>query len=277
MEAGDNSLMSNEVYMITPVSLRFLKQQARKLKKSNNLILAKALDEVSKNYGFSNYRHYINVYKSNQKRSRISIAVFLDNLSLEHDSSKKIPLAISYIQSAKLHFKDLLEILKQFQHSDNDLQAICEQQSLMQNEIQSFLFEDFLAGEGEYELNFRSPHTKAKQISLSNLTYEIDEGMLVVEGKYLLKATFEFAVSDNDRHNEDHQYPDFEYDGSFGVEIDRNKLITFTHSDMSMYDKATPMGGFTMEEIEEYYTRFPDERGRYDDIVRMDEFDWPQG
>ncbi|HGO6760191.1 TPA: hypothetical protein ACT7HE_003311 [Legionella pneumophila] len=42
-----------------------------------------------------------------------------------------------------------------------------------------------------------------------------------------------------------------------------------------MYDRATPMDGFSIEEIEEYYTRFPDERGRYDDIVRMNDFDWP--
>lgn len=277
MEAGDKSLMSNEVYMITPVSLRFLKQQARKLKKRNNLILAEALDEISKNYGFSNYRHYINVYKSNRNRSKISIAVFLDNLSLEHDSSKKLPLAISYIQSAKLHFSDLLEILKQFQHSGKDMQAICEHQSLMKNEIQSFIFEDFLTGEGEYELNFRSPHTKPKQISLSNFTYEIDEDMLIVEGNYFLKANFQFAAADNDRSSEAHQHPDFEYDGSFEVEVDRNKFITFRHSDMSMYDKSSPMGGFTIEDIEEYYTRFPDERGMYDDIVRMDDFEWPEG
>lgn len=273
MEAGDNSLMSNEVYMITPVSPRFLKQQARILKKSNNLILAKALDEVSKNYGFSNYRHFINVYKSNQKRSKISIEVFLERLLLEHDSSNKLTLAMSYIQSAKCHFSDLLEILKQFQHSSKDLQTICEQQSLMKKEIQSFIFEDFLTGEGDYELNFRSPHTKPKQISLSNLTYEIDESILVVEGNYLLKANFEFAASDNDRCNENHQYPDFEYDGSFEIEVDRYKLITFRHSDMSMYDKSTPIGGFTIDEIEEYYTRFPDERGRYDDMVSMDDFD----
>ncbi len=40
---------------------------------------------------------------------------------------------------------------------------------------------------------------------------------------------------------------------------------------MSMYNRSTPMNGFTKEEVEEYYTHFPEERGLFDDILVMDD------
>lgn len=70
-------MSANEVYMITPISPTYLKQKAKKLKKSHNLSMCLALDEVSRFYGFSNYRHYLNVFESNQKQSKNPILEYI--------------------------------------------------------------------------------------------------------------------------------------------------------------------------------------------------------
>ena len=125
--------------MITPISPTYLKQKAKKLKKSDNLSMCVALDEVSKFYGFSNYRHYINIYKSNRKQSAFSKQELLKNISLETDMHKKMELAILFIRNYKIPFRDILDILKQFQDSAKAIQVICEKLNLMKSEIQKFL------------------------------------------------------------------------------------------------------------------------------------------
>lgn len=72
--------------MITPVSPRYLKQVAKKLKKSVGLSMSKALDEVSKNHGFSNYRHYLNVFESNLNQSKDSILKYIEHFKLQADN-----------------------------------------------------------------------------------------------------------------------------------------------------------------------------------------------
>lgn len=73
----------NEVYMITPISPTYLKQKAKKLKKSHNLLMCVALDEVSRVYGFSNYRHYLNVFKSNQTQSKNPILEYIEYFKIQ--------------------------------------------------------------------------------------------------------------------------------------------------------------------------------------------------
>ncbi|WP_019218440.1 hypothetical protein [Legionella tunisiensis] len=256
--------------MITPVSPRFLKQEAKKLQKSRNLSRSKALDEVSKKYEFSNYRHYLNVYESNRKKFASTKHVLLKNISLEKDMHKKMELALSFIRNFKIPFRDLLDILKQFQHSERAVQAICEKLNLMKGEIQKFLFNDFLTDEGQYEINFRAPNFIAKEIVINGLTYEIDKDKLCVDGDYVLKTEFEFELDENDPNSKDERFKDREFDGSFGVEIDRNKEIIFVHSDMTTSNGLMPLRAFTEEEMEEYFRNFPDERNQFDDILVLD-------
>lgn len=271
MEAGDRALMSKVRFiMITPVSPTFLKQEAKKIKKNQGFSMSKALDEVSKKYGFSNYRHYLNVYELNRTQATSSKDALLNTLSLEKDSVKKMEMVISFIKDFKIPFRDVLEILTSFQHSEEAIQAICDQLNLMKNEIPMFLFNDFLTGEGQYEVSFRAPNFVAKEISMGNLTYEINGANLYVDGNYVLKIEYEFASDVDDSIRNDERFRDREFDGSFEVKIDKNKKITLENSDMSINDRLTSMRAFTEEDIEEHYKRFPEERGQFDDIVVLD-------
>jgi hypothetical protein len=198
------------------------------------------------------------------------LEVLLENISSENDISIKMELAISFIQNYKMPFRNLLEILKEFTHSEESIQTLCEKLNLMRDEIQSFLFNDFLTEEGKEEINFRAPYFIAKNISVSGLTYELDGDMLCVDGDYVLKTEFEFELDKKDSTSKDERFEDREFNGTFGVEIDMNKKITFVHSDMCVDNGLTPMHGFTKEEIEDYYKRFPDEHGRFDDMLELD-------
>lgn len=247
-----------------------LEKRARELKKEKTLKLHQARDEAAKEFGFSNFKHYKNSSEADIKRYKSSLEVLFKNISVENDISKKIKLAISFMQSHETPFRDLFDILELFQYSEEAIQAICERLGLMNDEIQSFLLNEFLSEEGRYEINFRAPYFIAKEVSISNLTYEINDDMLCVDGHYVLKTEFEFEL-DEDVEN-DGRFNDREFDGSFGVEVDRNKKITMEHSDMGTdsIDNESISSGFTEEEIEEYYNRFPDERGKFDDILVLD-------
>lgn len=257
--------------MITPVSPTFLKQEAKKLKKSQGLQMSKALDEISKNYGFSNYRHYLNVYESNLKQTHSTKENLLKSISLEKDMSKKMDLAITFIKESKIPFRDSFEILKQFQYSEKAFQTLCEKLSLMKNEIQSFLLDDFLTDEGQYEISFRAPNFVAKTISVMALTYEIHGDKLCVDGSYVLETEFEFDLDKSDPISKVERFMNRKFDGHFGIEISRSKKITLVHSDMSMDNGLTPVSGFTKEELAEYYKRFPEEGGQFDDILELDD------
>lgn len=253
--------------MITPVSPTFLKQEAKKLKKSQGLLMSKALDEVSKNYGFSNYRHYLNVYESNLEQLNFSKEVFLKSISSEKDTLKKINLVVSFVRNFKTPFRESFDILVQLKRSKAAVQSICKELNLMKNEIENYLLNDFQTDEGQCEISFRSPNFIAKNISISELTYKINEGVLCVDGNYALTTEFEFELNEDDPVSNDDRFKNRKIEGSFGVEIGRNKNITLVHSDMGVDNGLTPMRGFTKDEVEEYYNHFPDERGRFDDIL----------
>ncbi|HHT9690318.1 TPA: hypothetical protein ACT9A8_000241 [Legionella pneumophila] len=253
--------------MNTPVSPTFLKQEAKKLKKSQGLQMSKALDEVSKKYGFSNYRHYLNVYESNLKQAQLTKEDLFKKISLEKDMSKKMELAISFIKESKIPFRDLLDVLKQFQHSEKAIQTICKKLNIMKKEIQSFMLNDFLTEEGQYEINLSAPNFVAKEISIIDLSYEIRDDHLYVDGNYVLETEFEFELDENDPISKDERFKNRKFEGHFEVEINRHKEITLIHSDMSIDNGVTPMRGFTKEEVEDYYKRFPEEEGMFDDIV----------
>jgi hypothetical protein len=258
--------------MITPVSPTFLKQEAKKIKKNQGLSMSKALDEVSKKYGFSNYRHYLNVYELNRTQSTSSKEVLLNTLSLEKDIVKKMEMVISFIKDFKIPFRDVLEILKSFHNSEEAIQAICERLNLMKNEIQTFLFNDFLTDEGQSDINLRAPNFIAKEVSISDLIYELGGNMLYIDGNYVLttESEYEFMCDEDDPIRKDERFKDREFEGSFEIKIDKNKKITMEHSSMSTNDRLTPMRAFTEEDVEEHYKRFPEDRGQFDDIVVLD-------
>ncbi|HFF3071871.1 hypothetical protein SC738_08990 [Legionella pneumophila serogroup 1] len=247
--------------MITPVSVTYLKQEAKKLKKTHGLTMSKALDEVSRKLGFCNYRHYLNIYESNLEQLKSSKEVLLKKICLESDLVRKMELAVLFIQDFKIPFRDILDILNQFQNSEKAVQFICEKLNLVENEIRVFLLNDFLSEEGQDEINFRAPYFIAKKIFISHLDYEINGDTLNVDGQYVLQTEFELELDHNDPLSKDARFNDREFEGSFRVEINKDKTITLIHSSMSMDSRLEPIHGFTEEEVEDYYNRFPNERG----------------
>lgn len=211
------------------VSPSFLKQKARQLKKEKSLSQNQALNEAAKELGYSNYKHYLNMLETGRNHKELH----LKNISSEKDMSKKMELAILFIQSFKITFHEKLDILKLFQHSDV-IQVLCEKLDFMKNDIQSCLLNDFLTDEGKDEIHFRHPYFKADEISLSSLTYEIDEDLLYVDGSYNLKTKIDFGYVElaNEEDHENECFNDRELFGTFGIKIDRNKKITIEHSDI---------------------------------------------
>lgn len=206
--------------MITIVSPTFLKQEAKKLKKSLCISHHKALDETSKKFGFANFRHFLNFYeksKSNEVNKKFSCK----------ESSLIIqPKALSH-QDSKMSFHEQLEILNLYQHTD-DIQSTCKKWNLMKDEIQSALFNEFLTEVGEYEIQFRHPYFIAKEISLNELEYEIKGDMLCIDGEYDLSIKFD---SDDipEHYQEEPHFKDRMLSGSFGIKIDQNKAVTIHH------------------------------------------------
>lgn len=202
------------------VLLSFVKQRARQLKKEKSLSQSQALDEAAKESGYSNYRNYLNLLDATHKQSKSLKDFLLQELSSESDMSKKIDLAVAFIQNPETPFQDLLDILKLFQYSKEALQFLCEK-SNVKNEIHQDWLDYFLNGEGAAEMD---EYYVAKDISLSNLCYAIDEDLLCIDGSYDLTMKFEFEVEERYRG-----YPHFEdriLSGFFELTIDRNKKIT---------------------------------------------------
>lgn len=218
--------------MATLISPTFLKQKAKKLRKSLGMSHHEALDEASKKYGFSNYRHYLNVLKESESATE-------EKISSEDDKLKVIQFETPFEQSAQMTFHEQLNFLKVFQHSD-DIQAQCEKWNLMKEEIQSALFNEFLTEQGQYEIDFRHKYFVAKEISVSDLKYELKGDMLCVDGDYDLKIKLEeFCIVDgerveieydaSDRCKEYSPFDDRVLSGPFGIKIDKNKKITIHH------------------------------------------------
>lgn len=179
----------------------------------------------------------------------------LELISLEEDIFKKSQLAISFIQNSKFQFHEILNILQLFQNIDTDkplaykklsldadlhdliqpwFQYVCEQLRLMKDEIQSYLFHDFSEDSGQKDIEDLYPYFIAKELTISNIMYEIVNDMLSIEADYLLKLdvdnsriTFENELSKGERFKARETF------GSFGVTVDRNKKIDMVHCDIA--------------------------------------------
>ncbi|QIN33801.1 hypothetical protein [Legionella longbeachae] len=113
-----------------------------------------------------------------------------------------------------------------------------------------------------------------KDISIHDLMYKIEDDKLsVFEADYKVKLAFDFEnirpVNDDDYKDE--RFNDCQISGTFGVEIDRNKQITYLHSDIGLDSGFFPTTVFTEDEMESYYNRFPDERNQFDNMLVLDD------
>lgn len=205
------------------VSPSYLKQKARQLKRDNSLSQSQALDAAAQQFGFSNYKNYLNLLEANNKQP---IEDYLKKISTENDMSLKMDITVSLIQNYEVPFQVLLEILKQFQHSPEAIRSLCEKSKLT-NDIQSFLLDDLRADEGK-EIEMYAPYFSITQLSLSNLIYEIDDDLICVDGDYTIKLEFDGEVPEEYKN-----YPHFEVRSMFGnfeIEIDKNKNMSIENS-----------------------------------------------
>ncbi|HFE6147623.1 TPA: hypothetical protein ACF9U4_001661 [Legionella pneumophila] len=276
----------------TLVLQSFLQQKARQLKKEKSIRQNQAYDEAARSFGYSNYKEYLHDLKD---KNRIK-EILLLNIHSEKDMFKKMELGISFIQNVNIPFHEQLTILKLFQNSKEDhqkayaklhvkkdlhdlikypwLQLICEELSFMKDEIQSHLFEDFRTGEGKVDIEDIAPNFIPKDISIHDLMYKIEDDKLsVFEADYKVNLVYDFEniglVNDDDYKDE--QFNDRQISGSFGVEIDRNKQITYLHSDIGLDYGYIPKTEFTENEIENYYNHFPEERNKFDNMLVLDD------
>lgn len=77
--------------------------------------------------------------------------------------SRKIDLAIPFIQNPETPFQDLLDIFKLFQHSEKAIQFVCDKSNL-KHEIQQYWFNDYLNGNGEAEIYGFNEHYVANEL-----------------------------------------------------------------------------------------------------------------
>ncbi|MCL9685872.1 hypothetical protein MJ258_17445, partial [Legionella sp. EUR-108] len=143
-------------------------------------------------------------------------------------------------KGSQISFSEQLQILKLYQHSD-DFQSTCQKWELMKNEIQNSLLNEFLTETGQYEIDFRPPYYIAKEISLSDLNYEIKEDILCVDGDYDLKIKFHGEVPENLK--EEPHVKDRVLSGSFGIKIDPNKVITIPHLNIIQIEDGVVYAG----------------------------------
>ena len=76
-------------------------EENKKLKREKSLKLSQALDEAARLQGFSNYKNYLNELKVNQDQSKYEKVKLFKDITTETDLSKKVPLAISFLQKFK--------------------------------------------------------------------------------------------------------------------------------------------------------------------------------
>lgn len=259
----------------TFVLLSAIRKRAKQLRKEKFLKWNHALDESAKELGFSNFKNYKNTSEANIKEYKSSLDILFKNMSLENDISKKMEEAISFVQNQNPPFKDILDILKLFhdshelgEHPDfewiDDVHFVCVKLNLMTDEIQSYLLSEFFAEEGENNIHdFYLCNYTAKKISISNMTYEIREDTIYADGHYRLTI-------EGESYEPPHNLEERELEGSFGVNIDRNKKMILEHSDISDstgdYSRRSP---FTVDEEKMHFTD-GDESNQFDDILTPD-------
>lgn len=204
------------------VSPSFLKQIAKKIKREKSLKLSQALDEAAKLQGFSNYKNYLNELKVNQDQSKYEKVKLFKDITTETDLSKKVPLAISFLQKFKTPFKETLSVLNQFEHSEEELQRVCNCLNL-KDDIEKFMLNYFIESKSDIQALPLKEHFIAKKVLVEDLAYEINQDMLRVDGNYNLAFEFEHEVPE-ELKNEPHfnREPMF---GEFVMTLDQYKKM----------------------------------------------------
>ncbi len=214
------------------VSPSFLKQKARQLKKEKSLSQHEALNEASKQLGYTNYKHYLNYLESSVPEPRQATegdmhALWLDK---KEEMSKRLFSVEPLFENFKISFPDLFNSLREKRESKVSVQSICEKSALKEYLELYFLIDALRDDEGD--IDDYTPYHIARTASLKNLIYKFKKDKIFVEGEYDLVLEFGFDYDKNDKH------PTFEDEkmfGSFEIEIDESRKITVGNLDIGHY------------------------------------------
>lgn len=234
--------------LITPT---FLKQKARQLKKEKSISLHQALDETAVQYGFANYKHFLNEWESNQRpESKSDIDALLKRVSSEKEMSRKLEVAIPFVQNNRMSFPDMFTLFEQFRQSADAVQTICENSFFLDHVVNTMMLEYFRQSKADVQALPLKEHFIAKNVVVEDLECELITERLNVKGLY----TIEFEFEHFDELEEDmKQLPHFNRPpmfGQFELTIDRNKQVTIANPTIGEIDEdGVFMGRFKLGNI----------------------------
>lgn len=224
------------------VSPSYIKQVAKKLKKDKGISHTEALEEAVKLHGYSNYKHYLNELETNRDFSNPATAEVLKSISIEKDHSKRVDLAVTFLHKGKMPFKDILEVLSQFQKSKKDIQYLCDQ-SILEGEIRRFLLGYFVESKEDIQALPLMDFFVAKNVVVKHFRYELRKNKLLICGDYTLELQFEHEVPDEMK-----DLPHFRRGpmfGNFEITIDKNNKIIVEELDIG--EETNADGTFWMQ------------------------------
>jgi len=214
------------------VSPSFLKQKARQLKKEKSLSQHQALDEASKQLGYTNYKNYLNISEIDFPRPRPATAADIHALWLDKqkEMTKRLYAAQPLFDNFEISFQDLFSSLKENKKSKTTVQSICEESPLREYLELYFLIDALRDEEGE--IDDYTPYHIAKKATLKNVSYKFKKDIIHVEGEYDLILEFGFGYDKGDKHP---TFEDEEMFGAFELTIDKDKNIVIDDQDIGHY------------------------------------------
>lgn len=213
--------------LVTPT---FLKQKAKQLKKSKSISLHQALEETAIHYGFSNYKNFLNEWESNRKpSSRSEIDTLLKDITSEEQMTKKLDLAVPFLQNNKMSFPEMFELFEKFQQSQEAVQTVCENSFFLDHVVRTMLLEYFQKCKADVQALPSRENFVAKNIVIEDLVCGLITERLNVKGLYTIEFEFEH-LADVEEHMKN--MPHFNRDpmfGQFEMTIDRSKQVTIAN------------------------------------------------
>lgn len=234
--------------LVTPT---FLKQKAKQLKKEKSISLHQALEETAVQYGFTNYKHFLNDWESNrQPESKSVIEALLIKLSSEKDMAKKLELAVPFVQNNKMSFPEMFDIFEQFRQSAEAGQTVCENSYFLDHVVGTMLLEYFRQSKADVQALPLMEHFVAKNIVIENLECELITERLNVRGLYTIEFEFEYIseIEEDMKHmSHFNREPMF---GQFEMTIDRNRQVTIANPTIGeVNEDGLFMGQFKLGKI----------------------------
>ncbi len=221
--------------LITPT---FLKQKARQLKKAKSISWHQALEETAVQNGFTNYRHFLNEWESNQQpESKSAIESLLRRLSSEKEMARKLELAVPFVQNNKMSFPEMFDVFEQFRQPAEAIQIVCENSFFLDHVVGTMLLEYFRQSKEDVQALPLKEHFIAKNIVIENLECELITERLNVRGLYTIEFEFEhLAELEDDMKHMSHFNRDPMF-GQFEMTIDRNKQVTIANPTIGEVDE----------------------------------------